>query len=806
MRFLTPLVAFVALFLCSFVDSFAQVGIGTTTPSANAVLELKSPDNNQGFLVPRLTTAQRTATTFTSALAAADAGLLVFDTDTNKFYYWIGSAWIVIEDSTGTDSQTLTFAAPNLSISGGNSVNLSAINTDAQNLSLGTKTGTSQPINISGGTGVTIDVADNDNSITNEIQDLSLTGNTLALSSDGTTVNLAGYLDNTDAQNLTLGTKTGTNQPINISGGTGITIDVADNDNSTTNEIQNLTLGTKTGTSQPVNISGGTGITIDVADNDNSTTNEIQNLTLGTKTGTSQPINISGGTGITIDVADNDNSTSNEIQDLSLAGNTLSLSSDGTTVSLAGFLDNTDAQNLSLGAKTGTNQPINISGGTGITIDVADNDNSTSNEIQNLTLGTKTGTSQPINISGGTGITIDVADNDNSTSNEIQDLSLAGNTLSLTSDGTTVNLAGYLDNTDAQNLSLGTKTGTNQPINISGGTGITIDVADNDNSTSNEIQDLSLAGNTLSLTSDGTTVNLAGYLDNTDAQNLSLGAKTGTNQPINISGGTGITIDVADNDNSITNEIQNLSLGTKTGTSQPINISGGTGITIDVADNDNSTLNEIQNLSLGTRTGTSQPVNISGGTGISIDVADNDNNATNEIQSLSIAGNSLTISGGNTVTLPGGGGLSGGGSDGQVAFWSGTSTVSGNSNLIWDYKDNRLGVGLVPKANFHFGGSHAVAFTLAKEGAHTVDVKDYVIIGSSSTTDVLLPDAADLPGRILIIRATDAKGLTIKSSNGKDTIDGLAAMQLQDSESQVYAVTLMSIGGTDWISLNKSRR
>ncbi|MFN8335741.1 MAG: hypothetical protein U0U09_11500 [Cyclobacteriaceae bacterium] len=105
---------------------FSQVGIGTETPSSSAVLELQSPGNNQGFLVPRLSTAQRTATAFTSALTANEKGLLVFDTDTNKFYYWGGTAWVVIEDSVGTDSQTLSFTpgTGQLAISSGNTVTI----------------------------------------------------------------------------------------------------------------------------------------------------------------------------------------------------------------------------------------------------------------------------------------------------------------------------------------------------------------------------------------------------------------------------------------------------------------------------------------------------------------------------------------------------------------------------------------------------------------------------------------------------------------------------------------------------------
>lgn len=80
----------------------AQVGIGTDSPNPKAVLDLTSPNNNQGFLVPRLTTAQRTAI----ALTANDKGMLVFDSSDNKFYYWSGTAWIVIEDSVGSGTVT----------------------------------------------------------------------------------------------------------------------------------------------------------------------------------------------------------------------------------------------------------------------------------------------------------------------------------------------------------------------------------------------------------------------------------------------------------------------------------------------------------------------------------------------------------------------------------------------------------------------------------------------------------------------------------------------------------------------------
>jgi hypothetical protein len=57
-----------------------NVGIGTNTPAPSAVLELQA--NNKGMLVPRLTTAQRTA------IAAPANSLLVYDTDVECFFYF----------------------------------------------------------------------------------------------------------------------------------------------------------------------------------------------------------------------------------------------------------------------------------------------------------------------------------------------------------------------------------------------------------------------------------------------------------------------------------------------------------------------------------------------------------------------------------------------------------------------------------------------------------------------------------------------------------------------------------------------
>lgn len=62
---------------------YTQVGIGTTTPNASSVLDITS--TTQGFLTPRMTTAQRIA-----IVTPAD-GLVVYDTDLRSFYSYLSS-------------------------------------------------------------------------------------------------------------------------------------------------------------------------------------------------------------------------------------------------------------------------------------------------------------------------------------------------------------------------------------------------------------------------------------------------------------------------------------------------------------------------------------------------------------------------------------------------------------------------------------------------------------------------------------------------------------------------------------------
>lgn len=71
----------------------AQIGINTTTPNAKSELDVKSPSNNKGVLIPRMTTDQKNAI----APGTTEIGLCVYDTDTRSFWEWNGTKWIEID-------------------------------------------------------------------------------------------------------------------------------------------------------------------------------------------------------------------------------------------------------------------------------------------------------------------------------------------------------------------------------------------------------------------------------------------------------------------------------------------------------------------------------------------------------------------------------------------------------------------------------------------------------------------------------------------------------------------------------------
>ncbi len=116
------LVIFIAqLFLAqNAISQNVAINDNGVLPNTNAVLDVDISTNNKGILIPRLTSAERTAMT----LGPSENGLTVYDETVNRFYYWNGTSW-----------SELTIQGANWSILGNTAIN-PALNflgtTDAQ--------------------------------------------------------------------------------------------------------------------------------------------------------------------------------------------------------------------------------------------------------------------------------------------------------------------------------------------------------------------------------------------------------------------------------------------------------------------------------------------------------------------------------------------------------------------------------------------------------------------------------------------------------------------------------------------------
>ncbi len=282
-------------------------------------------------------------------------------------------------------------------------------------------------------------VDDADANPTNELQNLSISNDTIYISNGNHAVLPSAV--NTDEQTLSL-----SNDSLYISNGNSVSLSdyaidmVDDADNDPTNEIE--TWSTLSGI--PADLADGVD---NVDDADADPTNEIQDISFS---GT----NLSITSGSTVDLSplqdgvnDADADATNELQDISLSGTNLSISS-GSTVDLSGLQDGVndadanptnEIQDISL---SGTN--LSISSGSTIDLSglqdgVNDADANPTNEIQDISL---SGT----NLSISSGSTVDLSalqdgvnDADASPTNEIQTLSLSGSSLSI-SGGNSVTL------------------------------------------------------------------------------------------------------------------------------------------------------------------------------------------------------------------------------------------------------------------------------------------------------------------------------------------------------------------------------
>ncbi len=84
-------------------STYAQVGIGTTTPDASSALDITS--TTKGLLIPRMLAGDRTA------IDTPATGLMVYQTDgTVGFYYYNGSSWAEVAATSKTYSVNTFYA------------------------------------------------------------------------------------------------------------------------------------------------------------------------------------------------------------------------------------------------------------------------------------------------------------------------------------------------------------------------------------------------------------------------------------------------------------------------------------------------------------------------------------------------------------------------------------------------------------------------------------------------------------------------------------------------------------------------
>ncbi len=81
-------------------NTSGNVGIGTSSPDATAILDLAS--TTKGILIPRMTASQK------SAISSPTTGLLIFQTDApSDFYQYNGSTWVSLREPNWTSAGTI---------------------------------------------------------------------------------------------------------------------------------------------------------------------------------------------------------------------------------------------------------------------------------------------------------------------------------------------------------------------------------------------------------------------------------------------------------------------------------------------------------------------------------------------------------------------------------------------------------------------------------------------------------------------------------------------------------------------------
>ncbi len=184
--------------------------------------------------------------------------------------------------------------------------------------------------------------------------------------------------------------------------------------------------------------------------------------------------------------------------------------------------------------------------GSNLTISGSNSTVPLTNLLQNLEVASDGTGGYNLSLTRGNTINLATIEKDGDPTNEIQDLIISSNKLKITKNAlaTEWDLTPYLDNTDKQALSWDP---VNRILGISGNTG-TVNLSelknDADADPANEIQDLQLVSNKLSITgkTGAKEIDMNAYLDNTDDQKLTY---TESNNTLSIEDGNSVTLGTA---------------------------------------------------------------------------------------------------------------------------------------------------------------------------------------------------------------------------------------------------------------------
>jgi hypothetical protein len=208
--------------------TFAGTGGASVSRLGNTLtIDATSAGDNWGTQV-----AQTNARLTGNGTAASPLDIAQQGATSGQALKWNGTSW-----APATDENTTYSAGTGIDITGTTITNTAPhVGTD---IAQGTRTATTVPVTSSTGTDATLQAATTalagvmtaaDKTKLDGIepgaganQDLSLTGHTLGLSGSVVTVDLSGYMDNTDNQNLSYTSATRT---VNISGGTGTVLPI----------------------------------------------------------------------------------------------------------------------------------------------------------------------------------------------------------------------------------------------------------------------------------------------------------------------------------------------------------------------------------------------------------------------------------------------------------------------------------------------------------------------------------------------------------------------------------------------------